>query len=158
MVTRTETVRHAQDHIEDHNAVDMNCNMGLRLNIPRSVIKATSDVTQLVLNTLRLARRDTQKNPTTVSCLDCKSRRSIFHGMKFPHPPPHLLSVQPEQKQTTHQCCLEDGACCRDMADFLHYQQKQEDALEIKNDGIFVTGVVTAIPRVHLNWVWQVSL
>ena len=29
----------------------MNSNMGLRLNIPESVIEATSDVTQLVLNT-----------------------------------------------------------------------------------------------------------
>ena len=40
-----------QRHNEDHNTVKMNSNMGPRLDIPESVIEASCDVTQLVLNT-----------------------------------------------------------------------------------------------------------
>ena len=73
--------------------------------------------------------------------------------MKFAHPPHYLLYVQRERKQTTHQCCLEDGACCRDMAGYLHNHQKQLDALELKKkkDAIFGAGVVTAIPA-YILW------
>ena len=85
-----------------------------------------------------------------MSCLDCKNGHRqdhtrtafrglgahcvefVFHGMNYAHPPQHLLLVQPERQQTTHQCCLEDGAHCRDMAGYFHCQQKQLDALELK--------------------------
>ena len=67
--------------------------------------------------------------------------------MNCAHHSLHLLSVQPERQQTTHQCCLEGAACCQDMAGYLHYQQKEIDAVELKtHDGIFGAGVVTPIP------------
>ena len=85
-----------------------------------------------------------------MSCLDCKNGHRhdhtrtafrglgapcvefMFHRMMYAHPSQHLLLVQPGRQQTTHQCCLEDGARCGDMAGYLHYQQKQLDALEFK--------------------------
>ena len=39
-----------QSETRKGNTVKMNSHMGLRLNIPESVIEATSDVSQLVLN------------------------------------------------------------------------------------------------------------
>ena len=51
--------------------------MDLCISNPGSVIEATSDVTQLVLNTPTPTCEDTQKNPTTMPCLDCKKKQIL---------------------------------------------------------------------------------
>ena len=142
--------------------MEMNGDMCLCRNIPRSVIEATSDVTQLVLDTPRRTSQGTQKNPTTMLGLDQKNRPTshiykcpafgglsahvmscIFECMECAHPPQYPLTVQSERHKASHQYCLESGPCSRNMAGYLRKQQKHLDACELKKKAMLTLVLVS---------------